>query len=52
MRTEDEGGEEEEGSAEHAAPWIVWDRAAKGGGMGGGNDMLAMLMAIQGIGGR
>ena len=48
MRTEDEGGEEEEGSAEHAAPWIVWDRAAKDGG----NDMLAMLMAIQGIGGR
>ena len=49
---EEDGGSEDESSAEHAAPWIVWDRAEKGSGMGGGDDMLAMLMAMQGMGGR
>ena len=44
-----EDEDEDEDSAERLAPWIVWERAEKGGaGPGGGDDMMAMLMAMQG----
>lgn len=40
--------DEDEGSAERVAPWIVWEEAEKGGGFGGG-DPLAMMMAMRGM---
>ena len=58
------GSQTDAESPEHDAPWMVWDQAERGGGLGsslgggrggaeGGEDALAMVLAmIQGVGNR